>query len=133
MLREYYKAEYKKALQEKVEHQRKTIQQRQSKLEEQVKMSQEHEVCTYNIVHLIEDSKLVTYCDSHLQAFKHFNDINNTKTCSLQEEMRHKVPHRLPRSMLVNDSQFKDGLSSEYYKVSPSICKLYCKKLVESF
>lgn len=46
MLRDYYKAEYKKALHEKVEHQRRTIQQRQSKLEEQVKTSQEHEVCS---------------------------------------------------------------------------------------
>lgn len=45
MLRDYYKAEYKKALQEKVEHQRKIIQERQNKLEEQAKISQEHEVC----------------------------------------------------------------------------------------
>ena len=46
MLRDYYKAEYKKALQEKVEHQRKNIQERQNKLEEQAKISQEHEVCS---------------------------------------------------------------------------------------
>lgn len=76
MLRDYYKAEYKKALQEKVEHQRKIIQERQNKLEEQAKISQEHE-----------------------------------------EKMRHKVTCKLPRSVLVSDSQFRDGLQTGYYKI----------------
>jgi len=44
MLRDYYKAEYKKALQDKVERQRKTMQQQQQKLEEQMKLSQQLEV-----------------------------------------------------------------------------------------
>lgn len=44
MLRDYYKAEYKKALQDKVERQRKTMQQQQQKLEEQLKLSWQLEV-----------------------------------------------------------------------------------------
>ena len=47
LLRDYYKAEYKKALQDKVDHQRKTLQQRQRKLEEETRMSEQHQVCSY--------------------------------------------------------------------------------------
>lgn len=36
----------------------------------------------------------------------------------LQEKMRHKVTCKLPRSVLVSDSQFRDGLQTGYYKVS---------------
>lgn len=43
LLRDYYKAEYKKALQDKIEHQKKTFQQRQVKMEEELKFSQELE------------------------------------------------------------------------------------------
>lgn len=44
LLREYYKTEYKKALQDKIEKQKKTFQQRQAYLEEEAKLSQELEV-----------------------------------------------------------------------------------------
>ena len=46
--------------------------------------------------------------------------------------MRHKVPHRLPKSIFVNDSHFKDGLLTDYYKVSLFRCKLHCQKSAES-
>ena len=68
MLRDYYKAEYKKALHEKVEHQRRTIQQRQSKLDEQVKTSQEHEVCSNCLEDYHRHSSLPKLS---LQAIKH--------------------------------------------------------------
>ena len=44
MLRDYYKAEYKKALKDKVEQQRKAMQKQQQKLKEQAKISQQNEV-----------------------------------------------------------------------------------------
>lgn len=77
MLRDYYKAEYKRALQDKVERQRKIMQQQQHKLEEQMKLSQQ------------------------LEKLKH-----------------HKVPHRLPRSILINDKQPRDNSrQTDYYKI----------------
>ena len=44
LLREYYKTEYKKALQDKIEKQKKTFQQRQAYLDKEAKWSQELEV-----------------------------------------------------------------------------------------
>ncbi|KAJ7388443.1 hypothetical protein OS493_037605 [Desmophyllum pertusum] len=76
LLRDYYKAEYKKALQDKVDHQRRNLQQRQSKLEEETKMSEQD-----------------------------------------QQEMEHKICRKLPKSILVNDVQFKNGLQTDYYKI----------------
>ena len=32
--------------------------------------------------------------------------------------MEHKVSRKLPKSILVNDVQFKNGLQTDYYKVS---------------
>lgn len=49
LLREYYKTEYKKALQDKIEKQKKTFQQRQAYLEEEAKLSQELEVIKCNV------------------------------------------------------------------------------------
>ncbi|CAH3032775.1 unnamed protein product [Porites lobata] len=76
LLREYYKTEYKKALQDKIEKQKKTFQQRQAYLEEEAKLSQE-----------------------------------------LEQEVRHKVSHKLPRSFVLNDSQFKSGIQTDLNKI----------------
>ncbi|KAL9969156.1 hypothetical protein ACROYT_G021333 [Oculina patagonica] len=76
LLRDYIKAEYKKALQDKVDHQRRNLQQRQSKIDEETRLSEQH-----------------------------------------QQEMQHKVVHKLPKSVLVNDIQFKNGLQTDYYKI----------------
>lgn len=76
LLRDYYKAEYKKALQDKVNHQRRNLQQRQTKLEEETRVLALHE-----------------------------------------QEMKHKVVHKLPKSIVVNDMQFRDGLQTDYYKI----------------
>lgn len=35
-----------------------------------------------------------------------------------QQEMQHKVIHKLPKSVLVNDIQLRNGLQTDYYKVS---------------
>lgn len=32
--------------------------------------------------------------------------------------MKHKVVHKLPKSIVVNDTHFRDGLQTDYYKVS---------------
>lgn len=32
--------------------------------------------------------------------------------------MKHKVVHKLPKSIVVNDVHFRDGLQTDYYKVS---------------
>lgn len=49
LLRDYYKAEYKKALQDKVVQQRRSQQQRQVKHEEETKASEEHQVCKIHV------------------------------------------------------------------------------------
>ncbi|XP_068698961.1 DNA ligase 1-like [Montipora capricornis] len=77
MLRDYYKAEYKKALKDKVEQQRKAMQKQQQKLKEQAKISEQNE-----------------------------------------KEKCHKVPHKLPRSVLISDRQVRDSLmQTDYYKI----------------
>ena len=32
--------------------------------------------------------------------------------------MKHKVVHKLTKSIVVNDTQLRDGLQTDYYKVS---------------
>lgn len=76
LLRDYYKAEYKKALQDKVVQQRRSQQQRQVKHEEETKASEEH-----------------------------------------QEEIHHKFVCKLPKSIVINDVQFKKGLQTDFYKM----------------
>lgn len=76
LLRDYYKAEYKKALQDKVNHQRKDLQQRERKLEQETRVLAQH-----------------------------------------HQEMKHKVVHKLPKSIVVNDTQLRDGLQTDYYKI----------------
>jgi len=43
---------------------------------------------------------------------------------TFQQELQHKVSHKLPKSILINDSQFQDGLQTDYYKVSSNIASL---------
>ena len=40
------------------------------------------------------------------------------KIIALQQEVRHKVSHKLPRSFVLNDSQFKSGIQTDLNKVS---------------
>lgn len=75
LLRDYYKAEYKKALQDKVNHQRKDLQQRERKLEQETRVLAHH------------------------------------------QEMKHKVVHKLTKSIVVNDTLLRDGLQTDYYKI----------------
>ena len=39
--------------------------------------------------------------------------------------MKHKIVHKLPKSIVVNDTQFRDGLQTDYYKVSKPTNKNY--------
>ena len=43
------------------------------------------------------------------------------KIIVLQQEGRHKVSHKLPRSFVLNDSQFKSGIQTDLNKVSIKI------------
>ena len=50
--------------------------------------------------------------------------LNILMIITFQQELQHKVSHNLPKSILINDSQFRDGLQTDYYKVSPNTTSL---------
>ena len=128
LLREYYKTEYKKALQDKIEKQKKTFQQRQAYLEEEAKLSQELEVIKCN-VQVISKRLPPVLCIFPLEINIKQKTSDEGKIIALQQEVRHKVSHKLPRSFVLNDSQFKSGIQTDLNKVSIKIGYGYCYKL----
>ena len=64
LLRDYYKAEYKKALQDKVNHQRKDLQQRERKLEQETRVLAQHHVCSCMLVTCIYSLRTNSLIDS---------------------------------------------------------------------
>ena len=93
LLREYYKTEYKKALQDKIEKQKKTFQQRQAYLEEEAKLSQELEVIKCN-VQVISKRLPPVLCIFPLEInIKQKTRRDEGKIIALQQEVRHKVSH----------------------------------------
>ena len=128
LLREYYKNEYKKALQDKIEKQKKTFQQRQAYLEEEAKLSQELEVIKCN-VQVISKRLPPVLCIFPLEINIKQKTSDEGKIIALQQEVRHKVSHKLPRSFVLNDSQFKSGIQTDLNKVSIKIGYGDCYKM----